>query len=992
MNKGLKWLLIILGAFVVLFLAVAIIVPAVFKDDIRAVIEKEVARNVNADVVFDDFSLSFFSHFPNITAGLKNLGVMNREPFAGEVLFATEGFEVEVNLADLLFSDAIRVKGIALIRPVVNIKVRKDGRANYDISIPSEDTVAADEPGSFSFGIDHWEIVDGQLSYDDQSSNMALILNGLHHTGSGDFTQDAFDLRTNTEADSATVSYDGVTYLSNKRVAIDATLNISEDYSKFTFKDNTAKVNDFAMHVDGWLKLNENDMQMDLSFNTPENTFKSILSLVPGIYTERFNDIRTEGELAFSGTAKGLYSDTQLPAFNLNLLVKDAMFQYPDLPTPVNNIQLDLLIDNKDGDIANTVINLKALHADFGPNPVDARAHITRLYPTQVDASIAAKLDLAELNKMFPMEGLVMKGNYSLKLDAKGVYDSLKETIPVIDANMALSNGYVKSADFPIPMDNMRFTSAITNTSGKMAETVIRVNDFSMLMGGEKLTADLLLQNLTNITWDMKINGAVDLEKITKIFPIEGMTLAGKVKADIRTKGNYADLEAERYDRLPTSGTASLQDFSYVTADLPAVSMSEAAMVFDPRKITLQKMNGTIGKSDFSVNGSLMNYLGYVFGENEVIQGKVNFNSNLFDLNEFMEEETQTAADTSSYSIIAIPRNIDFVLSSNIKKALFMDFAMTNASGDIIIRDGVANLDGLRFNMLGGSFAVNGNYNTRDLMHPAYDLGVKIENLSIEQAANSFSIVKTFAPIAGMVKGRFSTDFKIDGELLQNMMPNLHTVDGSGLINIIQASLKDSKLISGITSVTKLDNTDDVTLKDVLMSASIDDGKLTVKPFDIKLGDYKTTVTGSTYLDGTIDYNLKMNVPAGKLGTEFNALLSKYGGQKANADGTIPVTIALGGKFADPQPKLVMEEQSAQVREAVKEAAKEEGTKAIQKAIEGTKAEEVVKGILGGRKDTTTSATDTTTARPATTEEAVKQKVEEEAKKKIQNLLRRKND
>ena len=413
MNKGLKWLLIIFGAFVVLFLAVAIIVPAVFKDDIKALLEKEVAKSVNADVVFEDFDLSFFSNFPNITASLDNLGVMNRAPFEGEMLFATEKFEVEVNLADMLFSDAMQVKGISLIRPVINVIVLKDGRANYDIAIPSEDTTATEEPSEFSFGIDHWEIVDGDVSYDDQSLNMLLTLGGLNHSGSGDFTQDVFDMKTKTVADSVSTSFEGVEYLTNKKVDIDATLNISEEYSKYTFKDNTAKVNDFAMHVDGWLKLNENDMEMDLAFNTPENSFKSLLSLVPGVYTENFYDIKTEGELAFNGSAKGKYSETQLPAFNLALMVKDAMFHYPNLPTAVSNINLDLLVDNKDGKMENTIIDLKKMHLDFGSNPVDARARITKFYPTNVDAELKGKLNLAELNKMFPMEGLEMKGPFS---------------------------------------------------------------------------------------------------------------------------------------------------------------------------------------------------------------------------------------------------------------------------------------------------------------------------------------------------------------------------------------------------------------------------------------------------------------------------------------------------------------------------------------------------------------------------------------------------
>ena len=261
-----------------------------------------------------------------------------------------------------------------------------------------------------------------------------------------------------------------------------------------------------------------------------------------------------------------------MPAFNLNLVVKDAMFKYPDLPTAMNNINVDLLIDNKDGVIDNTVIDLKKLHLDFGANPVDARALITKMYPTNLDATVAAKLNLAELSKMFPLEGLEMKGNYAINLTAKGVYDSLKKVIPAIDASMSLANGYVKSKEFPLPIQDLHFNSTVKNASGKMEETVIDVNDLSMVMDGEKFKADLLLQNLDDYTWDLKVNGGVDLEKITKVFAVEGMTLAGKVKADIQTKGKYSDLQAEKYDRLPTSGTASLSDFKYTSKDLTLCS------------------------------------------------------------------------------------------------------------------------------------------------------------------------------------------------------------------------------------------------------------------------------------------------------------------------------------------------------------------------------------------------------------------------------------
>lgn len=992
MKKALKWILIIIGGLLVVIIAAALIIPTVFKDDIKAAIDKELAASVNADVRFDvdKFDLSLFKNFPNITAEMRDLGVVNREPFAGQILFATEEFQVEVNLADILFGDQLRVKGISLVNPIINVTVLEDGRANYDIAIPSADTVATtEEGGDFSFGIDHWEIVNGDVTYLDKSMPFSLEVRNLNHSGSGDFNQDAFDLKTNTVADTVTMKYAGSEYLSHKRVEIGATLGISEAYTKYTFKENSAKVNDFGMSFDGWFKMNEKDFGMDITFKSPDNTFKSLLSLVPGMYTESFKKIDTNGELAFSGFVKGTYSDKQMPAFNLNLLVKDAMFKYPDLPTAVDNINVDLTVDNKDGVIDNTTLDLKKLHLDFGTNPVDAKATITKLYPTNVDATLAAKLNLAELSKMFPLEGLDMKGNYAVNLNAKGVYDSLKKTIPAVDAAMSLANGYVKSSEFPLPLQDLKFTSTIKNTSGKMAETFITVKDLSLLMDGERFSADLLLQNLDDYTWDLNAKGGIDLEKMTKIFPVEGMTLAGKVKADIHTKGKYSDVQAEKYDRLPTSGTASLKAFKYTTKDLPAVTLSQATMVFDPKKIELQNVNGTIGKSDFAVNGSVLNYLGYVFGKNETIKGVVNFNSNLLDLNEFMTESEQpTVADTSAMTVIPVPENVDFTLKSNIKTVKVTTFTLTNATGDVIVKDGVADLSNVKFSMLGGSFAVNGTYNTKDIAHPKYDFGLNIESVSMKQAANSSSLVQTYAPVAGMVNGNFSLqNFKVSGELGQDMMPKLGTVNGNGLIKIAQASLKDSKLISGITSITKLDNTDEVTMKDVLMSAKIENGKLSVKPFDVKFGNYKTTVEGSTSLDATIDYKLKMDVPAGKAGAALNSFVAQYTtGGKTDPNSTIPVTIGLGGKFNSPQAKLVAsDEQKAQVKEAATNAAKQEATKAIEKAVKGTDAEKVLGTILG-KTDTTKTKKDSTGTK-TTNEKKV-----EDAANAIKGLLKKKKN
>jgi hypothetical protein len=130
-----------------------------------------------------------------------------------------------------------------------------------------------------------------------------------------------------------------------------------------------------------------------------------------------------------------------------------------------------------------------------------------------------------------------------------------------------------------------------------------------------------------------------------------------------------------------------------------------------------------------------------------------------------------------------------------------------------------------------------------------------------------------------------------------------------------------------------------------------------------------------------------MDVPAGKLGTQLNSFLAEKAGAKTDPNGTVPVTIALGGSVTSPSPKLIASaEQKQQVKDAVTNTAKEEATKALEKAAKGTKAEDVIGGILG-KKDTAKTKTDTTKTTPTQ-----KQQAEDGAKDLIKGILKKKKN
>ena len=949
-----KKILIGLAISFALLIIAAIVVPVIFKDDIRKAIDEQIAKNINADVVYtpDRFSVSLFRDFPNLTVATGPLGVFNRAPFEGQHLFATEDLSVVVNLWDVLFGDKVSISGITLNAPDINVNVLEDGRANYDITLPSTDTVPVTDTTRFSFSINRWEIINGRLNYKDATIPYAMKLSGLQHTGSGDFTESVFDLVTHSVADSLTVVFDGVEYLTNKRAEIDAVLSVSEDFSKFTFRDNTAKLNDLAFGFDGWFKMNDTSYDMDLTWQTKENTFKSLLSLVPGIYSKDFTSIDAAGNVKLGGLVRGTFSDTQLPGFTLEMNVSNGMFHYPDLPESVQNIAIDLLVENKDGVIDNTRVELEKLHLEFGNNPVDARMVIENLKNYAMDGNIKAKLDLGALSKLFPMEGLSLKGIFSLDASARGVYDSVRQIIPAVNASMRLTNGYARSKDFPFAAESVEVAATVLNTSGKMTETTIDVSKMKMMLDGESFEATLSVRNLADYTWKAAAKGGIDLGKLTSIFPVEGMTLAGKLVANVQTSGRYSDLEAGRYDKLPTSGSATLTGFRMTSKDLAyPVAIAIADLSLDPSTISLNKFESTVGKSDFSGSGNIANYLGFAMGKADVLTGKVSFHSDRIDLNEFMTDDgEETATDTTSFSVIPVPSNIDLQLAVDAAQIQFMDYRMTEAKGQVELKEGIARLKDVKFRLLEGGFAMAGTYDPRNAGRPLYDFDMGIDKLSIRAAAENFSLVKKFAPVAGITKGNFSMKFSIAGAMDNHLSPDATSVNANGIVTILDAGVSGSRAIGAITSLTKLKDTEQVTLKDVKISATITDGRLSVKPFDVKVGNFVTTISGSSGLNGSLDYGLRMMVPAAVMGSTLAGLVTQAGLSSGTKE-DVPLNIRLGGTFSAPKPELVTKEQKEQVKAAVKEKAEEKGKEVLKEALTGAGAKQLVGNLLG--KDTT---------------------------------------
>lgn len=425
------------GITFLLLLILVIIAPFLFKDKLIQLAKDEANKSLNAKVDFGEFDLTLFSSFPDFRFKIQNVSVINKEPFLGDTLAFIKELSFDLNLKSVISGDKYQVNSILLDSPVINATVLPDGRASYDITKPSTDTTTGAPDTSatkFALQLKSLQIKHANISYNDMKGAMSAVLKDMNYTMSGDFTQDVFVLSNLLEIAETSFDMSGVGYLTKVKTYFKADLDMDMPNMKFAFKENEFGLNDLLLAFDGFVAMPKEDINMDLKFATKQTEFKSILSLIPSVYSKDFASVKTSGKLKLDGMAKGTMHSSpdgksdKYPSFEVNLGIADAMFKYPSLPKAVNNINIDVHVENKKDYLDATVIDVNKFHLEMGGNPVNLWAHVkTPISDPDLSAEVKAMINLASVKEFIPQEkGDDMSGIIKADIAAAGRMSSIE--------------------------------------------------------------------------------------------------------------------------------------------------------------------------------------------------------------------------------------------------------------------------------------------------------------------------------------------------------------------------------------------------------------------------------------------------------------------------------------------------------------------------------------------------------------------------------------
>jgi hypothetical protein len=813
-----KKILKITGITFAILLIAGFSIPYLFEKQIKEKIKATANESVNATVNFTEADLSLFKNFPNATISLEKLVIINKAPFEGDTLVSLEQLQLKMSVLELFNSSdkPMKISGITSKNGLINIIKNKDGIGNYDIAIKDTKTDSSTEAGKpLALKINNYEIENFKLKFTDEASKMKVVLDSLNHAGKGDFTNDILDLDTHTTT-KISMTMEKVNYMKNIAISLDAVLGMNMKTSTYTFKENKAKINELPLEFDGFIQMITAGQNYDLKFKTPTSSFKNFLGLIPEAYASSIENVKTTGDFTVTGFAKGLFSETTIPKFNIAIHSKNGSFQYPDLPKSVKNI----IIDTK-----------------------------------------------------------------------------------------------------------------IINETGKMDDTFVNLDQLSFAIDQDVFNAKATIKNVaTNALVDAKLNGTINLGNLSKAYPIKlDKPLSGILKANVTSKFDMKSVETSQYQNINNAGNMSLTGFNYTDEAGKTMNISTAVVAFNPSRVNLQAFKATTGKSDINVTGVLDNFYGFIF-RNQELKGNFNMKSNQIAVNDFMTtstpetEENKTSSDTDA---MKIPAFLNCVIKAQATTVLYDNLVLKNTEGVLVIKDQKVTLENVKTAIFGGQIGFNGSVSTKEKT-PKFDMKMNLNQVDIYQTFTQLDMLKKIAPIAGIINGKLNSTMTLSGNLNdKKMTPNLTTLTGDLLGQLLSTTVNptSSTLLNALDSKLNFIDLKKVNLNDLKTAISFQNGKVTIKPFDIKYQDITVNVGGTHGFDQSMNYNLKFDVPAKYLGNDASALIAKLSPSDVSKL-SVPINASVTGSFSAPKVSTDVKQATANL---VSNFAKEQKNKLVNK-------------------------------------------------------------
>ncbi|HKK44114.1 MAG TPA: AsmA-like C-terminal region-containing protein [Balneolaceae bacterium] len=697
-----KTVLKIVAGILVLFILIGVALNLYFTDErLKNTVMPHVDKAVGRQVDVGSMSLTFFSTFPEPGISIQKLRIPGKTK--SDTLLSLDELVASVNIFSLM-GDQIDITQIQLRHPKFTYVVYPDSTTNIDFLLKSQKS-KKDTTGGYAFNIPSFRVSGGNFGYRDEASKTNIQLHDLDADISLNYAK-LIKSTVDANLGGLTASINDTSYINGLPLSLSQQSTIDLDRETVTLDKGTFSIRGLALNLSGSLSNWSKTLTADLKFSSSSDDFGELLRLIPAQYDKYTKGLETKGSLAINGTLEGPLGSKEIPKFDITMNVDNGYVKNPNLPQPIQNVQLSAKANNN-------LLTVDKLKAKAGENNLSASGKLTKPLEDNGDFNIDldADVNLSTVKNFYDISRFdiqQMDGQLKVKGTASGNRSKPENTR--FDAVAQLKNGSLKYSGVSKAIENISVDakanqSAITITNMQLKAAG---NTFSM----KGVINQPLKEKLRNV--DLSTDLKFDLATIKEFYPIneDSLSMRGQLIANATLKG-----KADQIEKAVQKGQISLSNgyISYKTLGKPIQDLTLNS-TFDGPTMKISKASFKTGKNSLSATGTITDYL----SDNRSINLDINGNADLAEISNYYDlkptiTKLNGKADLNLKATgpIADPADMKFD-GQLVVNDMNMDGdgvvqPVTNLNGKLDLNPKTAKLTSLKFKIGSSDIALNGS-------------------------------------------------------------------------------------------------------------------------------------------------------------------------------------------------------------------------------------------------------------------------------------------
>ena len=922
MNRQVKKTLKISGitlgtVLLVLLVAIAFVINfIVTPKKLTPVVLDAANQTLNAHLDMESVELTFFSTFPQFGLKVKNGSLVSKALNDSswcktDSLLSFKECVLTVNPIAYLTENRIVVHNLSLEEVAVYAYRNKTGKANWEVTRASVDTIPADTASTdFNSEIDirNIELKHANLVFDDRNTDIYSRIDDANLKLRLSLTKGVSTLGLKFDNKNILFWQQGELLVNKIATSLRTDIMVDRQTAVWKLKDTELDVNGIRLDVNGAFRRDTvaKTIGMDLEYGLHAPSMETVLRMIPKSYVKD-SKVSAKGEVTVSGRVRGVYGDKKLPAVSLKIGIKEASAQYKGLPYGIDEVTADFdayvdLMRHQP-----SYLNLKIFHFKGAHTEVLADAKVDDLLDDPlITFHTKSTVDLDALAKTFPLqESVTITGKLDADMGMKCRLSALKKQ----DIGRMKLGGKLELKDFELKDTAKDFdflgnaTFRFRDNETLQAQMVVRKlvlrsrflsSDIERLVANVSSTNPQDTNRIVSLQCDMEVSKLrasmgdsiklysarakaqaalgpqeVDVTKPAIDFSLRADSLFFSA-AGTRMAMNVAGIKMKA-DKLNDSlwmpkGIVGFNRLRFRTPEfgLP-IRMSKTAVTVDGPKITLKNASVRIGRSNMTATGDMMGvYRAMTKGEK--LTAHLSLTSDLIDCNQlinslsFPEDTTEVLTDSvpSEMKLFVIPRNIDFELQTDLKKVIFEKMLFENVHGAVDIKNQAIHLEDLSMRALDADMKAVMVYKAGSPRGGYAGFDFKIRNINIAKLVDFVPALDTIVPMLRSFKGRVMFDVAADARLDSAMNIRIPTLRSAIHIKGDSLVLMDGETFAEISKMLMFKNKKENVFDSISVNVTVHDGNVTVYPFLVEIDRYKAAVGGEQGLDMNFNYHISI--------------------------------------------------------------------------------------------------------------------------------------